>query len=159
VGILYDRNIPATGEAFCSAGPRCICAGGFELRIIPVIDVMDGIVVHAVAGRREHYLPLRSRLTRSVEPFEVARAMLDATDAKEMYVADLDGLMRGVPNAGLRELAERLNAEVWLDVGLKCSGEWKLASKTRPIIATETFEQPIPPPAAKRGDLPPAGRG
>ena len=152
MGIIHNTKIPAIGE-------RCIRAGGFELRIIPVIDVMEGIVVRAIAGRRERYLPLRSQLTRSAEPFDVARALLDATGAKELYVADLDGLMRGEPQPGLRELAERLGVEVWLDVGLKCSGEWKRTSKTRPIIATETFEQPIPPPVAKRGDLPPTGRG
>jgi phosphoribosylformimino-5-aminoimidazole carboxamide ribotide isomerase len=106
---------------------------------------MDGIVVRAVAGRRELYLPLRSRLTRSVEPFDVARALLDATGAKELYVADLDGLMRGEPNAGLLEFAKRLDVEVWLDVGLKTAEEWKAASGVRPIVATETWDR-------KRGD-------
>jgi len=123
------------------------------------MDVMGGIVVRAVAGRRELYRPLESRLTRSLDPFDVARALLDATGARELYVADLDGLMRSEPDERLRELAERLNVEVWLDVGLKNAEEWNRSSRTRPIIATETFKQPIPPPAAMRGGLPPTGRG
>ena len=130
------------------ARPRRIRAVGLGLRIIPVIDVMDGIVVRAVAGQREHYLPLRSQLTRSVEPFEVARALIDATGAKELYVADLDGLMRGEPDERLRELGERLGVEVWLDIGLKNSGGWRPAPSVRPIIATETF-------TGKRGDCVP----
>ena len=35
------------------------------MRIVPVIDLMGGCVVHARGGRRETYRPIRSALTAS----------------------------------------------------------------------------------------------
>ena len=66
------------------------------MRIIPVLDVMGGIVVRAVAGRRSEYRPLVSKLTTSVEPAEVARTLLAKSGADELYVADLDAISEGV---------------------------------------------------------------
>ena len=57
------------------------------MRIIPVLDVMGGIVVRAVAGRRSEYRPLVSKLTTSVEPAEVARTLLAKSGADELRLA------------------------------------------------------------------------
>ena len=45
-----------------------------NLKVIPVIDILNGIVVHAVRGKRREYQPLQSILCKSVEPLEVAKA-------------------------------------------------------------------------------------
>src|SRR5438132_1291434 len=58
-------------------------------RIIPVIDVMGGVVVRAVAGRRDQYRPLVSRLTNSTDPRDVAQALRDHTGTRHLYLADL----------------------------------------------------------------------
>ena len=47
---------------------------GFE--IIPVIDLMGGVVVHARSGERDSYRPLTSPLAASAEPAEVVRGLL-----------------------------------------------------------------------------------
>ncbi len=54
------------------------------MRIIPVIDVMDGVVVRAIGGRRDEYRPLVSQLTVSTDPIAVAKALLEATGAKAL---------------------------------------------------------------------------
>jgi len=34
------------------------------MRIIPVLDILNSVVVHAVAGEREHYSALKTILTK-----------------------------------------------------------------------------------------------
>lgn len=60
------------------------------MRVIPVIDVRQGQVVHAIQGEREHYRPVTSVLTDSAEPRAVAAAFRDKLGLSEVYVADLD---------------------------------------------------------------------
>ncbi len=65
------------------------------VRLIPVLDILNHVVVRGVAGRRERYRPLESCLTDSVEPLEVARAIRQRYGFDEVYVADLDAIMHG----------------------------------------------------------------
>ena len=62
------------------------------MRIIPVLDMLNGIVVRGVGGRRSEYQPIVSRLTSSTDPVEVARVLVYAFQPAEMYVADLDAI-------------------------------------------------------------------
>ncbi|MBO0697666.1 MAG: hypothetical protein J2P46_04680 [Zavarzinella sp.] len=97
------------------------------MRLIPVLDVMNGVVVRGVGGRREEYRPVKSRLTSSTDPVEVARALTDAFRPRELYLADLDAI-RGAPPAldlyrGIMDLGVRL----WVDAGVRD------ASQARPV--------------------------
>ena len=47
------------------------------MRIYPVLDLTGGHVVHAVAGQRESYRTIASRLTHSSSPGDVARAIVE----------------------------------------------------------------------------------
>jgi phosphoribosylformimino-5-aminoimidazole carboxamide ribotide isomerase len=88
-------------------------------RLIPVLDVMAGRVVRAVAGRRCDYRPVVSRLTGSSDPPAVARAVLSASGATELYVADLDAIRGGSRvSPAVSRLLELHRGPVWLDVGL-----------------------------------------
>ena len=62
------------------------------MRIVPVIDIKGGVVVHARRGKRESYAPLRSPLVQSSEPVAVARALTTLCRTRILYVADLDAL-------------------------------------------------------------------
>ena len=122
------------------------------MRIIPVIDVLGGVVVRAVAGRRSEYRPVVSRLTNSTDPRAVAQVLLDATGAKELYVADLDAILGdGTPI---------LDPSVWsatvlFDAGLRTLVQLELMSNrlnVTPVVGTETWslspaEWPMPFPA------------
>lgn len=114
------------------------------MRIIPVIDVMGGRVVRAVGGRRAEYKPVRSLLTDSTDPGEVARALVKATGATELYLADLDAI-RGHPIHDLNEAAirgvGRLGLPVWVDAGLRedfDEAELLKAGVGQVVIGTET---------------------
>ncbi|SAL12369.1 HisA/HisF-related TIM barrel protein [Caballeronia telluris] len=89
------------------------------MRIIPVVDLLDGVAVHAVRGERSRYRPVQSQLCSGSDPAVVARALVDYCAAPVLYVADLDGIMRGAPQrAALARLARALpGVELWLDAG------------------------------------------
>ena len=63
------------------------------LRLIPVLDILNGVVVRGVAGNREQYRPIDSCLTSSVQALDVARAIRDRYGFVEFYIADLDAIM------------------------------------------------------------------
>jgi phosphoribosylformimino-5-aminoimidazole carboxamide ribotide isomerase len=86
--------------------------------VIPVIDLMGGLVVRGVAGRRNEYRPIMSRIANDAQPATVARAFAEQFDFDTVYVADLDAIMRGAPNIGAWEEIRDAGLKVWLDAGV-----------------------------------------
>ena len=62
------------------------------MRIIPVIDLAAKTVVHAVAGRRNQYRPIESKLCESTSPIDIAQAFRSRFGLTELYLADLDAI-------------------------------------------------------------------
>lgn len=71
------------------------------MQLIPVLDILNGVVVRGMAGRRDEYRPIQSCLTDSVEALDVARAIRSAYGMDSFYVADLDAILSGRPNEGV----------------------------------------------------------
>jgi HisA/HisF family protein len=67
------------------------------VRILPVIDLEGGAVVHAVRGERGRYRPVRTCLSRDRDPLSVARAFRAQLGLDELYVADLQAIVGGPP--------------------------------------------------------------
>ena len=86
------------------------------MQIIPVLDIMNGQVVRGVAGDRANYAPIRSALVDSSEPEIVARALIRATSAEAIYIANLDMLRWGTSEFDVRILPE-WNGTIFLDIG------------------------------------------
>src|SRR5262245_21166404 len=87
------------------------------MKLIPVLDVKGGIVVRGVAGRRDDYRPLVSRLSASCEPVAVADAFRRHFGLTELYLADLDALAGAAPALALyRSLS---GFHLWVDAGLR----------------------------------------
>jgi phosphoribosylformimino-5-aminoimidazole carboxamide ribotide isomerase len=63
------------------------------MKIIPVLDLLDGIAVHAMRGERNKYQPLESILSHSPDPLELAKAF-DSWGFNELYIADLDAILK-----------------------------------------------------------------
>ena len=112
------------------------------MRIIPVIDVLGGVVVRAVAGRRSDYRPVVSRFTTSSEPIAMAEALLDATGATELYIADLDAILgNGTPTLD----PSAFPATVLFDAGLRTLDQLERMNSgpdVRPVVGTETWMLP-----------------
>ncbi len=79
------------------------------MEIIPVLDLARGVAVHARAGDRAAYQPVRSVLLPdgAGDPVALIRAFRERLGAGRCYVADLDAIAGGaVQSAVLRRLAE-----------------------------------------------------
>ena len=128
-----------------------------NIRIIPVLDLKDGVAVHAVRGQRDAYAPVRSVLAASADPVALARAFMERLGLQECYVADLDAIAgRGDHGPTIRAIAQ-LGLAVWLDAGVSTVSDAKRAvgqGAARVIIGTETLGDPRDLPgiaAATRG--------
>jgi phosphoribosylformimino-5-aminoimidazole carboxamide ribotide isomerase len=112
------------------------------VKIIPVIDVLGGRVVHAVRGRRKEYQPLKSILCASTDPVDVAAA-LKALGFGELYVADLDAITRGQANFSIfKNIADKTGLELMVDAGiddLKKAKRVLQSHVSKVIIGTETL--------------------
>jgi phosphoribosylformimino-5-aminoimidazole carboxamide ribotide isomerase len=78
------------------------------MQIIPVLDLAQGTAVHARAGERGRYEPVRSALVPDDvgNPVALLRAYREDLGATACYVADLDAIQGGaVQRSLIRELA------------------------------------------------------
>ena len=87
-------------------------------QIIPVLDLMGGVAVHAIAGRRHEYREVDGVLGRGADPVALAMAMTRRCGTRRIYVADLDAI-GGLP--GHLDVVTDLvghGLDVWLDAGI-----------------------------------------
>lgn len=86
--------------------------------ILPVIDLLAGLVVRGVAGKRSEYLPISSSLVSDAQPSSVALAFRSRFGFSQIYVADLDAIAgRAANHAAWQDIAEQ-GFNLWLDAGV-----------------------------------------
>jgi phosphoribosylformimino-5-aminoimidazole carboxamide ribotide isomerase len=114
------------------------------MRVIPVIDVMNGVVVHAVGGRRDEYRPIASRLTDSIQPVDVARALIEACRPSELYLADLDAIRGAKPALDMYRAILHLGVRLWVDAGVCSISDSMLVAETAcdVVASLETVASP-----------------
>ncbi len=89
------------------------------MKLLPVLDLLQGIVVRGVAGKRDEYRPVASCLAENADALTIARAFREALGLCELYVADLDAILDERPNTDIhRRLAED-GFQIMVDAGLR----------------------------------------
>lgn len=88
------------------------------MRVIPVIDLLGGVVVRGIAGRRSKYRPLESPLVKSSAPENVAAAFQSQLGLALGYLADLDAITGGEPTWAIYERLLARGFELWVDAGI-----------------------------------------
>lgn len=113
------------------------------MKLIPVLDVIGGLVVRAIGGRRDEYEPIRSVLTDSTSVSEVASAMLAATRSDTLYIADLDVIRWGVsdPNTPDNTALAALTSRILLDCGITCPCPTS-PQNIQPVLGLESAQPP-----------------
>ena len=112
------------------------------MKIVPVLDILDGVAVHAVKGRRKDYKPLKSVLSKSADPLEVATAF-QKLGFREIYVANLNAITGNCDNFSVVErVAQTTGLQLMVDAGVnnvKKAKELIQHGASKVIIGTETL--------------------
>jgi phosphoribosylformimino-5-aminoimidazole carboxamide ribotide isomerase len=115
------------------------------MNVVPVLDLLKGQVVHGVAGQRANYRPIKSRLTNSPEPLDVATALHRHFGFTTFYVADLDAIGGTEPAFSTFHGLQALGFRLWVDAGVRNVAEARAladSSVARIIAALETLPAP-----------------
>jgi phosphoribosylformimino-5-aminoimidazole carboxamide ribotide isomerase len=128
------------------------------MEIIPVIDLIGGIVVQAGGGDRRNYPPLQSVLTEYIEPVKVIADLRSVYPFKIIYIADLGGIFDQNPDLALYQQLVTLFPEVvfWIDAGIKSRQDWQALTDIPdviPVIGSETLDNLAILKQAKQGVL------
>ncbi len=86
------------------------------MRVIQVIDLKNGLAVHAVRGQRDQYQPVQSSFSPVGSPLEIARGFYTKQGCTELYVADLDAMEQRGQNLKLvSQMASELGLQILLE--------------------------------------------
>jgi phosphoribosylformimino-5-aminoimidazole carboxamide ribotide isomerase len=114
-----------------------------KLKVIPVIDILNGIAVHAVKGIRSEYKPLQSILSDSAQPLAVAKAFRNL-GFSDLYVADLDAIIDCTTSfGGLKQVAESSGIKLMVDAGITNIDRAKSLLNngvSKVVVGTETMQ-------------------
>lgn len=112
------------------------------MKIIPVIDLKDGIVVHARQGKRDTYQAIDSPLCRSSSIFEVIEAFLGIYGFDTFYIADLNGIAhQGDHNELITEALTRFpHIAFWIDKGHhQYDPDIRQLNNYLPVLGSESY--------------------
>jgi phosphoribosylformimino-5-aminoimidazole carboxamide ribotide isomerase len=116
------------------------------MKVIPVLDIRQGRAVHAVAGDRAYYGPLRSILHGCPDPMALARAGREAWGLTDLYLADLDAILEeSPPDLALYRALRGLGLDLWVDAGVRDADdlpELLGAGVGRVVVGLETVRGP-----------------
>ena len=110
------------------------------MQIIPVIDLFNGVVVHAKRGERQHYQPIQSLLTSANNPLDIVAALLAVYPFQQLYIADLNAIQQQHDNFHhIRAISLHFpQLKLWIDAGVnKKLEQFMLHSNV--ILGSENF--------------------
>lgn len=114
------------------------------MKLVPVIDLLRGEVVHARRGERAAYRAIESRLCIGAQPVTVVQALQRLHPFRTLYIADLDAIQgAGNHNAILAQIrASFPELELWVDSGIsgnRALSDWLAAGLGSPVIGSESL--------------------
>ena len=115
------------------------------MRIIGVIDLRGGLAVHARAGARDRYAPVRQAAGQPIDPgsaLALAQVYTGVLGITDLYIADLDAILSHRPQEEATRRFASLEAPVWLDAGVRAVDDARRAidwGASRVIVGLETL--------------------
>jgi len=111
------------------------------MKIIPVIDLKDGLVVHAHLGLRNQYQAIHSPLCQSADLYQVMAAFLTLADFDCFYIADLNAITGlGHHEALINDLLKTYPQKTfWIDSGYQVLKDY--AANHLPVLGSECYNE------------------
>jgi len=114
------------------------------MKIIPVIDLMDGEVVHARMGHRQHYQPMQSPICGSSRALDMVQALATLYRFDSLYIADLNALSgKEAQSDIIQQIHQQFTQlDLLLDAGFTDIQQIRaLPARITPVIGSENFHQ------------------
>ncbi|MGR9114574.1 MAG: HisA/HisF-related TIM barrel protein [Gammaproteobacteria bacterium] len=113
------------------------------MQIIPVIDLKNGQVVHAVQGNRDYYQPIHSTLSPNASIEAVISAFLNLHPFREIYIADLNALTgTGHHYKQISAILRRYpDIFFWVDAGFNQVFRYARFTNLVPVIGSESLSE------------------
>ncbi|MGR9013543.1 MAG: HisA/HisF-related TIM barrel protein [Gammaproteobacteria bacterium] len=112
------------------------------MKIIPVIDLKDGVVVHAQQGNREHYQPINTDLCKTPDIFQVIKEFLGIYEFDTFYIADLNAItLQGDHQHLITDILTRFpQITFWIDQGYQQYVQNpQRPNNTLPVLGSESY--------------------
>ena len=114
-----------------------------KFKIIPVLDILNSEIVHAIRGERDNYKPLKSKFFNSSDPIDILKVLRNDFQFNDFYIADLDAILNKKPNLQiLHQILKISGINIIIDPGIVDSNDVLLYSKLdikKLIIGLETI--------------------
>jgi phosphoribosylformimino-5-aminoimidazole carboxamide ribotide isomerase len=112
-----------------------------SIKLIPVIDLKDGIVVHAKYGQRDNYQPIQSILSEQPDIYSVLNGFLRLHAFDTLYIADLNAITQNGDNSTLIQqvINDFPTIMFWIDAG-KIHPQ-KFPQNHMPILGSEYMDK------------------
>jgi len=112
------------------------------MKVIPVLDILNGKIVHARGGKRNQYQPLKSSLFLSSYPLDAVNTF-EKMGFNELYLADLDSIINNHTNFSLLEkIGYNSKIKLMVDAGVsnkELASQLFIKNVKKVIIGTETL--------------------
>ncbi len=112
-----------------------------------MIDLLNGVVVHAKQGARAQYRAIQSSLTSSSHPADIVKSFMALYPFKTLYIADLNAIQK-LANIGQchQQILEEIHQlfphlTLWIDAGINHKVEAKKWQKSymQLVLGSESF--------------------
>ena len=109
------------------------------MKIIPVIDLKKGVVVHAKFGQRENYHPIQSVLTTKTDVVSILKSFLRLHAFDTFYIADLEAITgEGSQQFLIEQVATDFpKITFWVDAGYQTARNF--LPNYLPVLGSECF--------------------
>ncbi|MBD3196544.1 MAG: hypothetical protein GF317_15905 [Candidatus Lokiarchaeota archaeon] len=95
-----------------------------NFKIVPVMDILNSQVVHAIRGDRKNYQPMESSIVKTNKPIEFLLKIKELIKINEFYIADLDAIQDHTPNIEIiKKLINKNDVNFMLDPGIRKKGD------------------------------------
>jgi phosphoribosylformimino-5-aminoimidazole carboxamide ribotide isomerase len=114
------------------------------MTVVGVIDVMNGLAVHARRGNRQHYSPVQRIGPSEIagDALVLARQYRERFGLTDIYMADLDAIAGRAPQDEVTRALAATGASLWVDAAISTvprAGSAFALGAARAVVGLETL--------------------
>lgn len=90
-----------------------------SFRVVPVLDMKNGLAVHAMQGQRDKYAPVNCDWCSEGDIDQLVQGYQNMLGLDDLYIADLDAITEGTLNIDIySRIKEAVRGRIMIDAGI-----------------------------------------